>query len=316
MVLTSSRISHNNKENAHVKPCLKREIKGSLPRKRSHAVQPKTCLVPSRAASTLQTENLCSLLRENCKLSETPSKGSILQGKLRLPKTLRRPIFRPIAKQCLAAVEPGLARIPLEYIRQNLRNESERMYDAISKVVPKQNQDGTLPRAIEITTLDSSIELPTHILAVYSTPNATRKQISLHPVHSIILASQCAHLPPMLLISSNEPASLTLPVLPMRLPSPRTFNLLLRYLYTHRTSDILSALLPLPAHNCSDAAKMSSRLASAYNSPTLISLVSAVHGFWSNVAALGIFEDPLWEVIDFSWEVLLGALESKMNPGA
>jgi hypothetical protein len=34
----------------------------------------------------------------------------------------------------------------------------------------------------------------------------------------------------------------------------------------------------------------------------------AVHGLWQNVCALGIFDDGLWETIDFAWRILLTAI--------
>lgn len=171
---------------------------------------------------------------------------------------------------------------------------------------------------MEVTVLDDSIEVPTHILAVYTTPDgASKGQISFHPAHSIVLVSQCAHVPPVtsspLHSSSVDSKTLVLPILPMCLPNLRTFPLLLRYLYAHRRSEILSALLPLPTHNLSvDEASL--KLVSACNAPTLLSLISSVYGLWSNVAALGISEKSLWEVLDFLWEALLAALESKTKP--
>jgi len=33
-----------------------------------------------------------------------------------------------------------------------------------------------------------------------------------------------------------------------------------------------------------------------------------VHGLWTNVCALGVADEGLWEVIDACWEVLLQAL--------
>lgn len=127
MVLTSTRIPNKNKENAHIRPCLRvgsgaKVGNLSVPRKRTHAqtLQPKTRLVPAR------TENLCSLLRESCYLGEKPFKSGLQQGKLSLPKTLRRPAFRAITPQCLAAANPELASVPLEFIQQELREKSER----------------------------------------------------------------------------------------------------------------------------------------------------------------------------------------------
>jgi hypothetical protein len=177
---------------------------------------------------------------------------------------------------------------------------------------------GSLPKELEVAMCDVSSGIPTHILAVYSESSPRHKQnVCLYPVHALIFATQCSHLPP---IPHSQPRvygegnenTMTLPVFPLRVPSPRTFTLLNQYLYTHQTTNVLSALIPVTSHNSSPQ-ELSQKLGQSCTVPVLLSLVSKVHGLWSNVAALGVFDEQLWQAIDFSWTTLLAALEMKTH---
>ncbi|KAF8584617.1 hypothetical protein K439DRAFT_1345767 [Ramaria rubella] len=235
------------------------------------------------------------------------------QRRLVLPKQLPRPIFRPISPAAIAAVTPELSEVPIEYIQQQLHAVGEQMYTTTTKITA-QCPGGRLPRELEVVINDISSEAPTHVFATYSAPSVFQKQrVTLHPVHALVFASQCAHLPHLHVppSSSVEGANtITLPILPLRLPSPRTFTLLLAYLYTHRTHDILSALLPIPP-NVSSPPEISQKLADTCTLPALVALAQTTHELWSNVAALGIFDDALWRAIDDVWAALLGALALK-----
>ena len=83
-----------------------------------------------------------------------------------------------------------------------------------------------------------------------TTPSAFYKQrLALHPSHVLILAANCANLPSL---PYSKPAPLsfpgsvvTLPVIPLCIPSPDTFPILLDYLYMWRGSCLLGSLLLL-----------------------------------------------------------------------
>lgn len=147
---------------------------------------------------------------------------------------------------------------------------------------------------------------PTHILVVYPLTPPSNWDPELHPVHSLIPTIYCANLPPF--PKNDDPSKL--PHLPIRLPHPPSFKLLLHFLYTRDIQNIISYLLPVP---------WSSRRHHDYVShPTLpvpISLsalagyargafgslstedrylhLDLFYGVYSNVVALGLYDLPL-----------------------
>jgi hypothetical protein len=170
-----------------------------------------------------------------------------------------------------------------------------------------------LPRELEVVVNNISGEAPTHLLAVHSKP-ATR--VSLFPVHALVLAAHCAHVPPFPHADSKTPAEagskLTLPVTPFCIPNPETFSIILYYLYTKRMERVFAALLPIPLRGVKPSIDQLSQLyAATFTVHTLLSHAAKVHGLWSNVTALGVFDDKLSRVIEVAWEVLLSALAIK-----
>ena len=166
-----------------------------------------------------------------------------------------------------------------------------------------------LPRKLDVVINDVSSEAPTHLLAVHTKPTT---RVSLFPVHAIVLAAHCARLPPFPQSGSRTPAEagskISLPVTPFCLPNPETFSIILYYLYTKRVDRLFSALLPLPLQGRKSIDQLSRTYSSTFTVQALLSHAAKVHGLWSNVAALGIFDGRLWQVIEVAWEVLLKAL--------
>ena len=166
-----------------------------------------------------------------------------------------------------------------------------------------------LSRKLDVVINDVSSEAPTHLLAVHAKP-ATR--VSLFPVHAIVLAAHCARLPPFPKSESWTPAEagskISLSVTPFCLPNPETFSIVLYYLYTKRVDRLFSALLPLPLQGGKSIDQLSRRYSSTFTVQALLSQAAKVHGLWSNVAALGIFDERLSQVIEVAWKVLLTAL--------
>ena len=75
-----------------------------------------------------------------------------------------------------------------------------------------------------------------HLFAVYAMPSALHKQrLALHPSHMLILTTNCTNLPALCYskpVPSSFPGSVvTLPIIPLCIPSPDTFPILLNYLY-------------------------------------------------------------------------------------
>lgn len=107
----------------------------------------------------------------------------------------------------------------------------------------------------------------------------------------------------------------TLPVVPLCIPSPGTFPILQAYLYTKRTDRLLAVLIPaipsfssatnegssgLNSHVVSETststfasspADLSRQLAMTFTPNILVAATLRTHELWANVVALGIFDD-------------------------
>ena len=174
--------------------------------------------------------------------------------------------------------------------------------------------------------VSSETELPTHILALSSSTSSGSDQVRLFPIHSLVLASHCARLPRLPHSQASTSSSqVTLPVLPMTVPSPAAFAVLHQFMYHHRLDSVLKALFPLPpnflqslSHHTVQATlsseptlrQLSAYLCSSANSnlQTLTSHAAHVKELWQDMAALGLYDPELWDTIDLAWEIVLGAL--------
>lgn len=170
-------------------------------------------------------------------------------------------------------------------------------------------------------------------MAVYSSAKTLSKAtpITLFPVHAIVLAANCARLPPLrksvnaILNNTAQDNEVIAPVVPLCLPSAATFSQLILYLYTKKpevlfTTPFLPVSMPEILQKDRSSLQISSfaaTLAQTYTSQALLSYTKAVHGLWQNVCALGVFSEDLSEAIDLMWQVLLTAIAiGTGNPGA
>ncbi|KAJ7326251.1 hypothetical protein DFH08DRAFT_1027093 [Mycena albidolilacea] len=256
---------------------------------------------------------------------ETPS---LTTKTYRLPKDLLRPPFQEISTETLFSVEPelGVDAPDIEYIRDVMEDIGTGLLRAVVSTVADPPKDA-LPAEITITVTDhSDFPPPTHMLAIHGraakeAPSTSRRQVTLVPAHSVVLALHCARLP-KLTPSPSPPAytsdsegcnQLVVPVQPLCLPSPATFSLLSSFLYTKRADHLLKALLPCapPPTLDDDRSKLpafAGRLAGTYTAQALLLHVNSVHGLWQNACVLGVYVDELWDAIDLAWEVLLTAM--------
>lgn len=166
-----------------------------------------------------------------------------------------------------------------------------------------------LPKEVPVTVCTAETKvLPTHMLAVHSStqPALGARKVTLFPAHSLVLAAHCANLP-ALPASSPTPTSssdssdvkLTLPVIPLALPSPETFAPLSSYLYTRRADTLLRTLVPR-AQNAQSVANVPSSI--------LLAHALKIHGVWRNACALGVHDEKLWKVLDLAWSLCVGSL--------
>lgn len=161
-------------------------------------------------------------------------------------------------------------------------------------------------------------------MAVYSSAKnpVSPTPITLFPVHAIVLAANCARLPPLrksvnaILNNTMHSNQVIAPVVPLCLPAPATFSQLVLYLYTKKADALFTTpFLPIPLPSSLKADRSSQQvlsfaatLAQTYTSQALLNYTKAVHGLWQNVCALGIFDDQLSECIDLIWQILLTAI--------
>jgi hypothetical protein len=173
-----------------------------------------------------------------------------------------------------------------------------------SSATPPTNQ---VPRELRLVCDDISVEPPTHVIAAYGSAN---NRVVLFPVHAIILVTSCAYLPTLPVSRPEPPAApggfVTLPVIPLRLPSSASFPILLSYLYTKRPEPLLAEVLS--PQSTSSIAQLARAQAAAFPVRTLIANTLMVQGLWNNVSALGIGDDKLFRTLELAWEVLLQAL--------
>jgi len=183
---------------------------------------------------------------------------------------------------------------------------------------------GAIPKEITVI-VDSGISIkPTHLLAVYESQvsliETANRQAKLYPIHDIVLAAYCANLRPRPLVNVATNAEVndqaTLPVLALRVPCPNAFPVLLKFLYNPAPVSLLCELLGCAsveeiAHIPVDLMlkpRWSLYLARSRTAQELFSLAQMVVGLWMNAVTLGVFDQVLWRVMDYAWNVLYGAL--------
>ena len=184
-----------------------------------------------------------------------------------------------------------------------------------------------VPSALSVPVRNSSSQptYPTHILAIAPSKSSPNEHACLFPVHSVIIASQCTTLPRLPPSNGLSAGTVLLPVLPLNLPSPAAFKILHTYLYDHSLEGLMRSLFPLPSpfvqslsHHTiqstlasgSSLHQLSTYLSSATGGSLQALTTHAAHvkELWQDIVALGIHDPELWDALDLSWEVVLGAL--------
>jgi hypothetical protein len=186
-----------------------------------------------------------------------------------------------------------------------------------------------LPKELEVIVQDMTSDLPTHVLAIIPRkppvslpflPTPPQRKISLHLSHDLLLALHCSSIPaepllarprPTLPDSGAESTNLTLPVVPLALPDPSTFQLLHYYIYTKNLNALIASLIPLqPAIIRQGLPTISATLARTFTPTALAATAGRIHGVWANACSLGVWEEEMWDAIDLCWEAVMGALKN------
>ncbi|KAH9929075.1 uncharacterized protein BXZ73DRAFT_102229 [Epithele typhae] len=265
-----------------------------------------------------------------------------VEQKLNIPRLLARPAFSEPSRDALARLDKGLAGVPLDYVKKILASKASDMILARprrARLPDPHLRHPLLPRVLRVHAHRRLLRDRASLPASATVP--------LYPASALVMAAHCALLPPLPRSHPHAPrrAGLTLPIVPLTVPSPETFALLHAYLHTLRPDTLLAALLPalagaLPtlaasgpssaagerayvgqftsdrlvrlAHSLAGAAFQrggSSQAAMA----SLMAHIKVVNGLWQNVCALGVFDDELWGVMDLAWEVVLAAMTKVME---
>lgn len=274
-----------------------------------------------------------------------PAKPSPRTRQVQLPKTLPRPVIATPDFDALAEIDSELEGVPSAYIIEKLealraryvlllypvefcirltRPSDFRFVAGAASVSPVSTIQSPNFTDIELRVNNNAGVgiLPTHMFAV---TNSTRSKATLYPCHHLLFASQCANLPRM---RQSSPASdsddeerdssrITLPIVPIYLPSPETFPIVREFLYTRAFDRLLSTLLPLPSSdlppvpttpNVSVLPALSTALANTFAPAGLLERARTIHGVWSNACTLGIADESLWKCLDTAWSVIIDAL--------
>jgi hypothetical protein len=253
---------------------------------------------------------------------------------VKLPEHLARPEFVEVSPAAIAAAAPELVSVPLDYVRRRLWSEAPQMMAGLSSLAPSH-----IPRSLPRSHMPPSLSIPlrapssrvtpiypTHVLAV-SSSSSPDSQAIMFPIHSLVLAAQCARFPELHTPKAVVSHTLHLPVIPLTVPSAAAFTFLHAFMYDHRLDGVLRNLFPegLPpnflanlSHSTVQATlgapqalhQLSLYLCevSSRDLQTLTTHASHVKALWHDMVSLGLFDIELWDTIDLAWNVLIGAM--------
>ncbi|GJE93484.1 hypothetical protein PsYK624_096430 [Phanerochaete sordida] len=244
-----------------------------------------------------------------------------------IPRVLARPPPQLIRQENVAVVDPELAKVPVQYVRDGLRLLGPQMWNVAQSVQVPPFDVAQTHTTVKVA--DTSAQMPTHLLAVYKRPahgKASTRGVQLHATHNLVLAAHCAAIPvlpcdqtPQL---SQAGDSTALPVLAMALPHPESFAAVHEYLYTHDRAVFAARIVPYPSARVAapDAAHThaawADRLAATYSQQVLLAHLAFAAGAYANMCALGIQDDGMWHALQASWTVLRGALQAQQQAHA
>ncbi|KAF7343293.1 Clp1-like protein [Mycena venus] len=178
---------------------------------------------------------------------------------------------------------------------------------------------------------------PTHALAIAPPAKSSSGERdapqAIFPVHAVVLAAHCAKIPrlPSSPRAHSASAAVTLPVLPLALPSPQAFRSCtrscIRTASTRPSPPSCPYLLPSsspsaphprplhpssPPHSTPPLSGTPSPRTSAprpvATSPALMAHAGHVKELWQDMVALGMYDLALWDALELAWEVVLGAM--------
>ncbi|PIL28770.1 hypothetical protein GSI_08814 [Ganoderma sinense ZZ0214-1] len=289
----------------------------------------------------------------------TPKQAEVKPDTLNLPRFLRRPPSSvwPVDfdRANIDACSPELEGVDFSYIMQGLEVTGPSMWNLVKTAHIDRTSMGrraALPDEVNVIIADHAAlctpaniapSHPTHVLAVWELPHAhpvhrksaatadARRKVSLIPAHNLVLAMHCAKWFKLGPTNTSETrvldpqglpgTQITLPIVPLAVPHPESFLLLLQAMYTHKASWLMDQLVPVqkPAVAFPSAAnpapenphyilETGRRLAARYTPSALLEMVGTVVGLWQNAVYLGVSDRRLWTAMDWSYDMLLTGL--------
>lgn len=242
-----------------------------------------------------------------------------------ISRELRRPEFEPIDLKRIVEINDELTDVPLNVLSMQLELRSPEFLLSLASVTLNQEKGVVhcLPNEVPVTLSDSTLICPSHILAVTSTAaSSDRRKVDLYPVHSLILATQCAKMmpfPPSPTIEAGQQA-VKLPIVTIAIPHPESFRPLLLFLYSKNPAKLAKDLMPLapPPKLFEDHSLIpgyAARLAKTFTEGALLRFAAHIFGLWKNVCAFSIDNRTLWTAMDILWDIYILALTSKVPTG-
>ncbi|KZS96983.1 hypothetical protein SISNIDRAFT_450773, partial [Sistotremastrum niveocremeum HHB9708] len=251
----------------------------------------------------------------------------------KIPQVLQRPAPPSYNDAALKAVGGDLAQVPHRYVQRELHGPAKlglklcRDQQHTRIVVPPTNSR-TLPKELHLVMNDLNIVPPTHALAVYkrqqpgSSSDPRGPKFALFPIHALILAAHCSHLPTLPPSradivdiekdKSGKYGRLPVPSVAISVPDPLSWPALMNWLYTGDSRTMMKFLCPFDYSIFEQtgtieqiARKLLLELTS--NTELLTRFTFRVHGVWANACCVGVWDEQLWRTIEHTWAVIYAA---------
>ncbi|KAJ6511428.1 hypothetical protein C8R47DRAFT_963827 [Mycena vitilis] len=257
-----------------------------------------TCIVGTKLECAAQAKIVAQRRRIPLATKSNVNGNVAASTRISLPRTLPRPEVGEVDMSSLVDAYPHLEGIPADYVRDTLALSAPKMCAALQATQTSVCKSA-LPQELQILMNDTvAAACPTHMLAVYNDVPLSlgqKRQVSLFPIHDIVLGMHCSRLPRLPFSRPSTTAShATIPVVPIRLPSPETFALLHAYLYTQQPATLFASL-ERPCGN--DILRLAAH-------------ANKIQGLWRNACTLGVVDAPLYEAIEASWDSTIAAMQA------
>ncbi|KAG8885479.1 myo-inositol transporter [Tulasnella sp. 332] len=164
---------------------------------------------------------------------------------------------------------------------------------------------------VDVSQLPGEAITPTHILALRSgRPSAPTRYF---PIHALPLLAHCLDIPTVMIEARIGPTT-SLPLLPLTLPSPSTFHILIDFFYRLHLPTLSKALLPVDGKRFQEVAKKNwprtAEAAACIYAQTmsigeLADAAKRVYGVYQNACALGMWDEGFWAAITMAWTIIL-----------